>query len=75
MLAVPPASDGCERLFSSAKLLITDTRLKLTMAIIEANECLRSWFGPLEKSAFDTEKEETTSDANRAVHYRAKMTR
>ena len=28
------------------------------MDIIEANECLRSWFGPPNKSAFDKEKEE-----------------
>ena len=55
MLAIPPALDSCERLFSSAKLLITNLRARLKMDIIEANECLRSWFGPPDKSAFDVE--------------------
>jgi hypothetical protein len=33
-----------ERLFSSAKLLITELRNKLSMDIIEAFECLKSWY-------------------------------
>ena len=57
LLAVPPASDGCERLFSSTKLLLTDQRSRLKMDIIEANECLRSWFGPPSKQAFDNKME------------------
>jgi hypothetical protein len=45
MLAIPPMSDECERTFSSAKHLINDTRNQLDMDIIEANECLRAWYG------------------------------
>jgi hypothetical protein len=52
-LAVPPMSDECERLFSSAKLLISDRRSRLHIDIIEANECLRAWFGRPEKASFD----------------------
>ena len=52
-LAVPPMSDECERLFSSAKLLITDRRSCLKMDIIEANECLRAWYGKPKKGTFD----------------------
>ena len=46
-------SDDCERLFSSAKLLITDRRSCLKMDIIEANECLRAWYGKPRKGTFD----------------------
>jgi hypothetical protein len=52
-LAVPPCSDECERLFSSAKQLISDRRSRLCMDIIEANECLRAWYGRPEKGSFD----------------------
>src|SRR5579871_2222167 len=52
-LAVPPCSDELERLFSSAKLLITPHRSRLLMDIIEANECLRAWFGRPIKGSFD----------------------
>ena len=45
ILAVPISSDECERIFSSAKLLITPSRNRLNADIIEANECLRAWFG------------------------------
>jgi len=53
ILAVPPMSDDCERLFSSAKLLLTDRRSRLQMDIIEASECLRAWYGRPERHAFD----------------------
>jgi hypothetical protein len=46
-------SDDCERLFSSAKLLITDRRSCLKTDIIEANECLRAWYGKPRKGTFD----------------------
>ena len=54
VLAVPPMSDDCERLFSSAKLLLTDRRSRLRMDIIEASECLRAWYGRPERKAFDS---------------------
>ena len=52
-LAVPPMSDECERLFSSAKILITHRRSCLKMDIIEANECLRAWYGRPKKHSFE----------------------
>ena len=63
MLAIPPSSDACERLFSSAKLLLTDRRSRMKMDIIEANECLRSWFGPPKKGAFDAKEQEIMEEA------------
>ena len=41
ILAIPPISDECERLFSSYKILLEDRRSHLQMDIIKANECLR----------------------------------
>jgi hypothetical protein len=55
MLAIPPMSDECERCFSSAKILLSDRRSRLLPDIIEANECLRAWFGKPKKKAFDDE--------------------
>jgi len=52
MLSIPMMSAECERVFSSAKLLISDTRNRLSVDIIEANECLKAWYG--------RPKEETT---------------
>src|SRR5271154_1051598 len=45
MLAIPMMSAECERVFSSAKHLLTDARNRLNPDIIEANECLKHWFG------------------------------
>ena len=56
MLALPASSAECERAFSSAKLLITASRNRLHPDIIEANECLRAWFGKPEKSEEKVER-------------------
>jgi hypothetical protein len=48
-----PMSDEILRVFSSAKLLLTDRRSRLKMDVIEANECLRSWYGRSKKGSFD----------------------
>ncbi|OBS15743.1 hypothetical protein FPOA_13469 [Fusarium poae] len=53
VLALPPMSDECERLFSSAKLLLTDHRSRLRMDVIEASECLRAWYGRPKQKAFE----------------------
>jgi hAT family C-terminal dimerisation region len=37
------SSAECERIFSSAKLLVTSSRNRLRPDIIEASECLRNW--------------------------------
>jgi hAT family protein len=44
ILSIPAMSADPECLFSSAKLLITDLRNKLGIDIIEAFECLKSWY-------------------------------
>ena len=53
MLAILLISAECERVFSSAKYLITDSRNRLKADIIKANECLKLWFGCLEPGAFN----------------------
>ena len=50
MLAIPVSSSECERVFSSAKLLITASRNRLHPDIIEANKCLKAWFRRPDKS-------------------------
>jgi hAT family C-terminal dimerisation region len=52
-LAVSAMSDECERLFSSAKILLNDRRSRLKMDIIEASECLRAWYGKPKRKTFD----------------------
>ena len=42
-LAIPATSTSSERLFSSGKHLITDSRNSLSPATIQACECLKSW--------------------------------
>jgi hypothetical protein len=44
ILAIPAMSADPERLFSSAKILISDLRNRLGIDIIEAFECLKSWY-------------------------------
>lgn len=55
VLAVPAMSDECERLFSSAKILLSDRRSRLGIDIIEASECLRAWYGLPPSRSFDDE--------------------
>jgi hypothetical protein len=45
ILSIPAMSAEPERLFSSAKITITDRRNRLGVETIEALECLKSWFG------------------------------
>ena len=44
LLSIPTMSIAPERLFSSCKITITDRRNKLSVKVIEALECLRSWY-------------------------------
>ena len=57
MLAIPIMSAECERVFSSAKHLLTDTCNRLNPNIIEANECLKHQFSKLEEDKVDQEAE------------------
>jgi hypothetical protein len=43
LMSIPAMSDEPERVFSSAKLLISDVRNRLGDDMIEALECLKSW--------------------------------
>ena len=42
-MSIPAMSDEPERVFSSAKLLISNVRNRLGDDIIEGSECLKSW--------------------------------
>ena len=53
ILTIPPILDKCERLFSSCKILLEDRRSRLQIDIIEANKCLRHWYGPPRKGTFN----------------------
>jgi hypothetical protein len=44
ILSIPAMLADPERLFSSAKLLISDLRNKRGIDIIKAFECLKSWY-------------------------------
>jgi hypothetical protein len=44
LLSIPAMSAEPERLFSGAKLTITDQRACLQLQTIEATECLKSWY-------------------------------
>jgi hAT family C-terminal dimerisation region len=43
-LPIPAMSAECERVFSSAKIMLTPERNALKEDIIEAAECLRAWW-------------------------------
>jgi hypothetical protein len=43
MAAIPAMSAECERIFSSAKILLRDQRARLLPIMIEAYECIRHW--------------------------------
>ena len=45
ILSIPAMSAEPERLFSGAKITITDRRNKLGIESIQAIECLKSWLG------------------------------
>jgi alkylhydroperoxidase family enzyme len=55
ILAVPPMSDDCERLFSGASILLDKRCRRLGMDILEANECLRYSFPTVINAYYDTE--------------------
>ena len=45
ILSIPAMSAEPERLFSGAKITITDHRNQLGIESIQAIECLKSWLG------------------------------
>jgi hypothetical protein len=54
ILSIPAMSADPERLFSGAKITISDRRNRLGIYTIEALECLKSW---LKIEAFEEEDE------------------
>ena len=44
ILSIPAMSAEPERLFSATKLILTDRRNRLSMKMIEALACLKSWY-------------------------------
>jgi hypothetical protein len=52
ILSIPAISAEPERLFSSAKISITDRRNRLGIESIKAIECLKSWFSKSSTIAF-----------------------
>jgi hypothetical protein len=65
MLAISMMSAECERIFSSAKLLITNTRSRLLPDIIEASECLKAWLSEERKrTTFDEDVDDNENDVN-----------
>jgi hypothetical protein len=44
ILSIPAMSAEPERLFSATKLILTDSRNKLSIKLIEALACLKSWY-------------------------------
>ncbi|OCL00296.1 uncharacterized protein K441DRAFT_719025 [Cenococcum geophilum 1.58] len=52
MLAIPLISAKYERVFSSTKYLVINSRSYLKADIIKANKCLKSWYGRPKPKAF-----------------------
>ena len=50
ILSIPLMSAALERLFSETKLTLTDLRNRLGIELLEAFQCLRSWYGLAEWS-------------------------
>ena len=55
VLSIPAMSANPERLFSGAKITISDRRNRLGILTVEALECLKSW---LKISGFEDNDEE-----------------
>ena len=72
VLSIPAMSAEPERLFSSAKISITDRRNRLGIESIEAIECLKSWFSKGSTMAFaddaiNTRLSDTDGDVLQAI--------
>ena len=57
ILLIPAMSADPERLFSGAKITITDRRNRLGIKTIQGLECLKSWMGILEWESHKPEDE------------------
>jgi 3-methyladenine DNA glycosylase AlkD len=79
MAAIPAMSAECERVFSSAKILLSDRRARMTATLIEAYECLRHWLlddallkhTPPQKDAETAQQEMQDAEDNEAAYNEA----
>jgi hypothetical protein len=67
LLAIPAMSAECERVFSSAKKLITPARNGLQEDIIEASECLKAWWDDEARLKNEEEKNILQIDTPRLI--------
>jgi len=58
ILSIPAMSADPERLFSGAKITITDRRNRLGIRTIQALECLKSWLNIIELQEDDAADED-----------------
>jgi hypothetical protein len=58
ILSIPAMSANPERLFSGAKITISNRRYRLRMPTIQALECLKSWLGIIEGQDDDPKDED-----------------
>ena len=63
ILLIPAMSSSPERLFSSAKITITDRRNRLGIALIQALECLKSWMGIVELNERNIDSDDENKEA------------
>jgi hypothetical protein len=64
ILLIPSMSADPERLFSGAKITVSDRRNRLGIYTLEALECLKSWLGI---ESFDNNEEEDGLDQGEEV--------
>ena len=64
VLSIPSMSADPERLFSGAKITVSDRRNRLGIYTLEALECLKSWLGI---ESFDNNEEEDGLDQGEEV--------
>ena len=62
ILSIPAMSSSPKRLFSSAKITITDRRNWLGIASVQALECLKSWMGIIELKDDDEDSDSEVED-------------
>jgi hypothetical protein len=67
ILLIPAMSADPERLFSSAKITISDRRCRLRMPTIQALECFKSWLGIIEATVDDPKEDKEPTNKGDTV--------
>ena len=68
ILLIPAMSSSPERLFSSAKITITDRRNRLGIASVQALECLKSWMGIIKLKDNNEDSDSEVEDEEEGGH-------